>query len=222
MMSKSTVPVAIDLLQAGVVIGLGEVDPFDRGAGVGLPRLQEAAEQEVVQVLVVEAHEGEIDALEFAGLNIGLGRPEAELANLLPVGVGRRAVAGARDLHDLGDNAVLGVGRAGRKRQRTAGRQRRGGACSAFHKLAPAGLHRHQLFVDMYTHNNSSHHEVSVVTARFLVVASISARLQTGALCRARLAGFKTKGPSWQVNRRPLAPPRSAGSRRPPPFGAQS
>ena len=54
------------LLQAGVVVGLGEVDPVDLGAGVGLPRLQEAAEQEVVQVLVVEPHEGQLDAGELA------------------------------------------------------------------------------------------------------------------------------------------------------------
>ena len=62
------------LLQARVVVGLRKVDPGDLGAGIGLPRLQEAAEQQVVQVLVVEAHEGELDALELAFLDVGLGR----------------------------------------------------------------------------------------------------------------------------------------------------
>ena len=88
MMSKSTVPVAIDLLQARVVVGLRQVDPVDLGAGIGLPRLQEAAEQEVVQVLVVEPHEGQLDAGELALGDVGLGGAEAQLADLLPVGIG--------------------------------------------------------------------------------------------------------------------------------------
>ncbi len=33
------------LLQARVVVGLSQIDPVDLGAGVGFPRLQEAAEQ---------------------------------------------------------------------------------------------------------------------------------------------------------------------------------
>ena len=99
------------LLQARVVVGLGEVDPFDLGARIGLPRRQEAAEQEVMQVLVVEAHEGEFDALEFAGLNVGLGCVEAEFADFLPIGVGRRSIAGPWNFHDLGDDAVGGISR---------------------------------------------------------------------------------------------------------------
>ena len=89
MMSKSTVSGGDRLLQARVVVGLGEVDPVDLGAGIGLPRLQEAAEQEVVQVLVVEPHEGQLDAGELAFCDVGLGRAEAQLADLLPVGIGR-------------------------------------------------------------------------------------------------------------------------------------
>ncbi|OWK18520.1 hypothetical protein AJ88_06240 [Mesorhizobium amorphae CCBAU 01583] len=64
-----------------------QIDPADLGAGIGLPRLQEAAEQHIVQVLVVEAHEGELDAGKFAFLDVGLGRFEAKLADLLEVGV---------------------------------------------------------------------------------------------------------------------------------------
>ena len=95
------------LLQAGVVVGLREVDPADPGAGILLPGLEEAAEQEVVQVLVVEPHEGQLDALELALSDVGLGRVEAERADLLPVGVGRRAHADARDLQDLRAQVAL-------------------------------------------------------------------------------------------------------------------
>ena len=77
------------LLQSRVVVGLGEVDPGDLGAGIGLPRLEEAAEEEVVQVLIVEAHEAQLDAAELALLDAGLGRPQAQLADLLPVGIRR-------------------------------------------------------------------------------------------------------------------------------------
>ena len=137
------------LLQARVVVGLGEIDPLDLGAGIGLPRREEAAEQEVVQVLVVEPHEGELDALELAGLDILLGRAEAEFADLLPVGVGRRTVAGAGNLHDLRDDAVGGVGRRARKAERPPAATR-GGAAPP--ETAAAGLHRHQLFVDLDAH----------------------------------------------------------------------
>ena len=93
------------LLQAGVVVGLRKVDPGDLGAGIFLPRLQQAAEQHVVQVLVVEAHEAQLDAGELAFLDVRLGRIEAERADLLPIGIGRLAGADARDL--------AGSGRAG-------------------------------------------------------------------------------------------------------------
>ena len=89
------------LVQARVVVGLREIDPGDLGTGIGLPRLQEAAEQEVVHVLVVEPHESEFDALEFTGLDGGFGAPEAKLADLLPIGVSRGTVPGAGNLHDL-------------------------------------------------------------------------------------------------------------------------
>ena len=112
------------LLQAGVVVGLCEVDPVDLGAGVGLPRLQEAAEQHVVQVLVVEPHEGQFDAGEFAFLDVGLGGAEAQFADLLEIGVGRLALADAGNLQDLRAQIVL---RRGAARQRTeAGRRSRG------------------------------------------------------------------------------------------------
>jgi len=94
------------LLEAGVIIALREIDPLDLGAGIGLPRRQEAAEQEIVQILVVEPHEGELHALELAGLDILLCRPQAEFADLLPIRVGRRAIARAGDFHDLRNDAV--------------------------------------------------------------------------------------------------------------------
>ena len=42
-------------------------------------------EKEVVEVLVIEAHEGELDAGEFARLDVRFGRPEAQRSDLLPV-----------------------------------------------------------------------------------------------------------------------------------------
>ena len=151
MMSKSTAPDFDRMLQAGEVV-LREIDPLQLRSRVGLPRLQEATKHEVVQVLECDSHEGELDALELTRLHVGFGRPEAELADLLPVSVGRGSVAGARDLHDLGDDAVGGVGRARCERQGAARRQRCGGAPGAFQQLAPAGLHRHQPFVDVNAH----------------------------------------------------------------------
>ena len=80
-------------MQSRVVVGLSKVDPGNFRAGVGLPRLQKTTEEQVVQILVVEPHEGELDALEFALLNVRLGRAEAKLADLLPIGVGWSAFA---------------------------------------------------------------------------------------------------------------------------------
>ena len=144
------------LLQTRVVVGLGKIDPFDIRAGVGLPRLEEAAEQEIVQVLVVEPHEGEVDPLEFAGLNVRLGRSETKFADLLPVGVGRRSIAGSRNFHDLGDDAVRRVGGPRRKGQRAACGECGHRACGPLDHLAPTGLHRHKLFVDSYAHSRPS------------------------------------------------------------------
>ena len=81
------------LLQSRIVVSLSEVDPRNLCTGIGLPRFQEAAEQQVVQILVVESHEGEFGALEFTFLNVRLGRAEAKLADLLPIGVGWSAFA---------------------------------------------------------------------------------------------------------------------------------
>ena len=111
-------------MQARVVVGLREVDPLDRRAGIGLPRLEEAAEQNVVQVLVVEAHEGEFDALELAGLHVGLGRPQAHLADLLEVGVGRGPFADAGDLQDFDAQALVLRESLGRFAEHAAGAQR--------------------------------------------------------------------------------------------------
>ena len=154
MMSKSTVPVAIDCCRRGVVVGLREVDPVDLGAGIGLPRLQEAAEQDVVQVLVVEAHEGQLDAGELAFLDVRLGGAEAQFADLLPVGIGGLALADAGDLQDLGAQIVLRRGPARVKRAESAaggGRERghrwprpsatrAGCACAAIEPLVVTAL----------------------------------------------------------------------------------
>ena len=66
-----------------------------------------------MQVLVVEPHEGEFDALEFAFLDVGLGGAEAQFADLLPVGVRGRALADARNLQDLRAQIIGGGSRRG-------------------------------------------------------------------------------------------------------------
>src|SRR5207302_4402640 len=81
------------LLQSRVVLGLRKVDPGNFRARIGFPRFEETAEEQVMQILVVEPHEGEFDALEFALLHVRLGRTKAKLADLLPVGVGWSAFA---------------------------------------------------------------------------------------------------------------------------------
>ncbi len=90
------------LLELGVVVGLRQVDPAELGAGVVLPWLQEATEEEVVQVLVVEAHERELDTRALALGHVLLGRAKGQLADLLPIGIGRAAHAHARDLQQRG------------------------------------------------------------------------------------------------------------------------
>jgi len=40
-----------------------------------------------MQVLVIKTHERQFNALEFASLDVLLGRTEAHLANLLPIGI---------------------------------------------------------------------------------------------------------------------------------------
>ena len=80
----------------------GEVDPVERGTGVVGPRLQEAAEQGVVQVLVVETQEAQVHASALTLGDVRLGGAERQLADLLPVGIGGTALAHARDLEQLG------------------------------------------------------------------------------------------------------------------------
>ncbi len=139
------------LLEAGIVVGLGEVDPVDLGAGIGLPRLQEAAEQEVVEVLVVEPHEGELDAGELALGDVGLGRAEAQLADLLPVGIGGRSRADARNFQNLRAEIILREG--ARHGAEHAGCADGGGARrSALEQAAAIGLHRHDAIIELFSH----------------------------------------------------------------------
>ncbi len=70
-----------------------------------------------MQVLVVEAHERQLDALELAFLHIGLGRAEAQLADLLPVGIGGRTLADTGDLQDRLAQLRLVVAQRGERGQ---------------------------------------------------------------------------------------------------------
>ncbi len=114
------------LLQTRVVVGLREVDPGNFRAGIGLPRLEKAAEQEVMQVLVIEPHERELDTLELAGLHVRLGRTEAELAHLLPIGISRSPLPNTRDLRDLRAQGVVRPRRRGQRAKPGGGTQRSG------------------------------------------------------------------------------------------------
>ena len=144
------------LLKPRVVIGLGEIDPVDLCTGIGLPGLQEAAEEEIVQVLIVEPHEAELDALELALLDVHLGRRQAELADLLPIGVRGRAFAHARDLQELRPEVTL-CPRAPGKRAEDAGRaQGRGGRAGSLQDIAPAGLQREKPIIVLCFHRESS------------------------------------------------------------------
>ena len=71
-----------------------------------------------MQVLVVEAHEGERDALEFAWGDVRLGRLEAELADLLPVGIRGRTHADAGNCRICVRSLVLGQRAQGQPAQR--------------------------------------------------------------------------------------------------------
>ena len=102
-----------------------------------------------MQVLVVEPHEGQLDAGEFALGDIRLGGAEAEFADLLPVRIGGRALADARNLQDLGAQVVLRQGTTGEAgAERRTGGQRRG----AFHEAAAVGLHGHNAVVEFEFH----------------------------------------------------------------------
>lgn len=136
------------LLQAGIVVRLRQVDPVDLGAGIGLPRLQEATKQHIVQVLVVEPHEGELDTGEFAFLDVGLGRLHAKLADLLEVGIGRLALADAGDLQDLRAQFACGGSRARQRAKPGAGCRSDGGhAGCALEDIAARGSRAHKLIV---------------------------------------------------------------------------
>ena len=88
-------------------------------------------------------HEGQLDAGEFALLDGGLGGPEAELADLLPVGVGGRTLADARNLQQLRAQGLFGVGHVGGIGRHGGEAQRAGGGerpeCrAALQQVAPA------------------------------------------------------------------------------------
>ena len=100
------------LLQTRVIVGLCKVDPVDLSARVGFPWLEEAAEQQVVQVLVVQTHEGQFNAGKLALGDVRFGGAKAQLTNLLPIGIGRAAIAHARNRQNLGAHRILCHGRA--------------------------------------------------------------------------------------------------------------
>ena len=139
------------LLQSRIVVGLSEVDPRNLCTGIGLPRFQEAAEQQVVQILVVESHEGEFDALEFALPNVRLGRAEAKLADFLPIGVGWSAFAYTWNLYDPRPQIVLCQRAFGKRTERT-GRAKGSRAGRTLENRASSRSHSGMLVVFLLFH----------------------------------------------------------------------
>ena len=137
------------LLQARIVIGLGQIDPGDLGAGIGFPWLEETAEQHVVEVLVVRAHEGNLDALELTLFDVLLGGAERHLAHFLPMLIGGRTGADAGDLENLGAHIGLrhGLGREEAEAARGSHSRRRNSALQN-----GAAIHFHQPVVDFHFH----------------------------------------------------------------------
>ncbi len=135
------------LLQTAVVIGLREVDPVDLRARVVGPGLGEAAEQNVMDVLVVEAHEGQFDAGEFALRDIRLRRLEAHFAHLLPVGIGRLSGANAGNLEDGRAEVVRRKTRPYTERRGADGGKRRGAGRTLQHRAA---AHHHVVEFDLH------------------------------------------------------------------------
>jgi hypothetical protein len=93
-----------------------------------------------VQVLVVQPHKGELDAVELALGDIFLRRLQREFANLLEVSISRLAGPHARDLQQLRSQLALGVGAAGKGAEPAGRAQRRHGAEAgrALQEIAPA------------------------------------------------------------------------------------
>jgi hypothetical protein len=88
-----------------------------------------------VEVLVVEPHEGQLDALELALLDVLLGGAEAHLADLLPVRIGGRSLVDAGNLQEVG--AQVGARRL-RQHTRSAGDAERSRSGTALQR-GPAG-----------------------------------------------------------------------------------
>ena len=107
-----------------------------------------------MQVLVVETHEGELDARELAFLDIGLGGAEAHFADLLPVGIGRRALADAGDLQDLGAQIVLrrSLSHDGPNNSGAAQCGKRACAGGTLQYATAAGLQGHEAVMYVYPH----------------------------------------------------------------------
>ena len=102
-----------------------------------------------MQVLVVEAHEAELDPLELAFRHIGFGGGKAHVADFLPVRVGGRTLADAGDLQQRLAQIVGRRGWAGADAKR-AGRAKRG---RAEKHAAAARLQLHKMIIDLLFHH---------------------------------------------------------------------
>ena len=206
------------MLQTGVIIGLCQVDPVDFSAGIRLPRFQEAAEQEVVQVLVVEPHKGQLDARELAFGDIGFGGAEAKFADLLPFGVAGRAHANTGDLQDRCADVFMRrcLGSASRHaRQRAACGHHSAGRGHAFQHVAaidPAGAHEVVVKIEFHIGSSLKSGSGAAVKVALWSLADLYYQMLTRTLWHPD-GGRKTKPTGGTVSALPLPVkrPSSAG-----------
>src|SRR5439155_19853926 len=109
-------------------------------------------EQAVGPILVIEAHDGEFDALEFAVPKVRLGGAEAKLADFLPIGVGWSAFAYTWNLYDPRPQIVL-CQRAFGKRTERSGRAKGSRAGRTLEDSASSRSHSGMLVVFLLFHH---------------------------------------------------------------------
>ena len=108
-----------------------------------------------MKVLIVDPHEGELDAGELAFCDVGLGRLETQRAHLLPVGVGGRTHVDAGDLQNLRAYVALRQ-HARRPAAESAQRGRGAHAGRPLENAAPCQLQPEQPLVYVRLHCLSS------------------------------------------------------------------
>ncbi|MDZ7603676.1 MAG: hypothetical protein U1A06_20120, partial [Hoeflea sp.] len=104
-----------------------------------------------MKILVVQPHEGQLNAREFALGNVGLGGRKAQFADLLPIGIGRGPGADTGYLEDFGADIVLC---RGNPRAEAAHGSHAADGGSALQQSAAAHRHSDCMFEPFNFHEN--------------------------------------------------------------------